>query len=295
MNSVMEFPRILIPPRGRPTWRVPQGLDLQYLGWGKRFYAVAAIPVTRHTGWPYLAILRGTPRLVLQENSLRLRPGDLFVMHPDCPNGWDDDLQAECEILSWIWRTPPGTVVRPSHGKFLIGHCEDDCLDRLRYVHSECRREVALSDPWSTHALQSHRQLLDLLYTRALFQRRQKSNARLQIDLAMEWMRENLATRNAISSLCEYMDTSPSRLYQLFIKTVNESPAECFHRLRMEHGRDLIAEQGFSAKEAAYCLGYLHPNDFCRAFKRYFKTGTRNCHATDKVGENTSPAFQSDH
>lgn len=81
-GAMSRYPIALhLPPPGRPRWICPERerLDLLYLAWGYRYFGRHPVPVSRHDGWLYTLVLRGRPRLPLENAALSLAPGDVGV------------------------------------------------------------------------------------------------------------------------------------------------------------------------------------------------------------------------
>lgn len=267
-----DFPRLLqLPEEGRPNWFAQDGPELLYLGWGERAYGQHPIPVARHTGWSYLVILSGRPRLVLAEREIVLRMGDLFIMHPDCASGWSDTAGGRSSVLSWNWKTAPGEGLEAGDDSPRLGRADRATLRRLRQLHVHCRMEVASPDEFTPAALAALHGSVNVEFARAFGRKPKRPERRLQLELAWQWLRRNLHVARPVEHLCAYLEVSPATLHRLFVGATGHSPADAFHRLRMESAHHQLREGGAAVKEVAYSLGYRHPNDFSRAFTRYFK------------------------
>jgi len=57
-------------------------------------------------------------------------------------------------------------------------------------------------------------------------------------------------------------------LNRLFLRRLRNPFAVVFHRMRMERARKWLIGKRRSVKDVALSLGYKHPNDFSRAFKK---------------------------
>lgn len=65
-------------------------------------------------------------------------------------------------------------------------------------------------------------------------------------------------------------------LERLARRDLNCPPSEWFHRARLDRGTELLAE-GKTVKAVATQLGYTHPGNFSRDFKRRFGRTPRAC------------------
>ncbi len=264
-------PRALyLPPAGRPRWVCPaqSQLDLAYLGWGKRRFGQSPIPQSRHTGWVYFLVQAGHPLLHLETETLRTQPGIVLIVGPDCASGWTDKPGAVSELLTWVWRTPPRCVECAVPANGWREFTADAALQRiLQQAHTLCRQEVEQPSALTKPALEHARLHIDLGIARSLQPRLTAPEPALRLELALRWLAENLAAPNPVAALCEYLQVSPGALHRMFRAELGESASAHHARLRMERARQLLSG-GLSVKEVAFALGYRHPNDFSRAFKK---------------------------
>jgi AraC-like DNA-binding protein len=267
-----------LPPSGRPRWVCPPEaqLDLLYLAWGKRYFHENPIPQSLHPGWLYILVQQGNPLLNLESRQLRFKPGDFAIIGPNCASGWTDLPSRKSEILVWMWRTPPRCSELSSNEKTISRWSLNGvCCRKLAHFHQECHQEVELSDSWTRQAFEGLRCNIEVLIARTAIREKGRKVGPIHLEFATQWMREHLSERDPVASLCEYQQISPSTLYRLFKKTLNETPSSYHQRLRMEAAIKLLTE-GKSAKEISYFLGYQHPNDFSRAYKKFFGRNIRS-------------------
>lgn len=268
-----HLPRALfLPPAGRPRWVCPESakLDLLYLSWGLRRFGEFPIPVSRHHGWVYALVLRGSPVLRMAEQDVTAAPGMFFTIHPDCASGWVDHGSAVAELMVWVWRTDPRCGERiPDAGGCCWFMTDAGLRQKLRRLHQLCRSEVTAPGPLIKPTIELGRLELDLALARAENTASQTAPATVRLELALRWMNQNLAEPNPVRALCEYLQVSPITLNRLFRQHLQESAASHFVRLKMERGRRLLEHNGISVKETGYLLGYRHPNDFSRAMRRF--------------------------
>jgi AraC-like DNA-binding protein len=254
-----------------------------YLGWGERFYGKQPVPVARHTGWPYIVVVSGRPQLVLAERTATLQTGTLFVMHPDCASGWADKAAGRSAVLAWIWKTPPNAALSVPTNSMIQTQLDPSAIERLHELHLKCRKEVAAPDDFTPAALAALHACLDVEVQRAFSQKAKRHDSRLQLELAIQWMRHNLHSDRPVEMLCAYLELSPRTLHRFFQAGTNESPTKHFHRLRMESALKLLQTTSLPVKEVAFIHGYKHPNDFTRAFKRYFNAIPKTVQKHEKL------------
>lgn len=273
MNDPATLPRTLhLPPAGRPRWVCPASaqLDLLYLGWGKRRFGQCPVPQSRHPGWVYFLVRTGTPQLNLGNGIWRTRPGQVLLIGPDCASGWSDSPGAVCEILTWVWRSPPRCPGYTPSGDGWRDFAADAPLQRaLQHAHVLCREEVMHPSPLTKPALEHARLHIDLALARFLQPQPSAPEPAMRLEFALRWLAENPATASPVAALCQYLRISPVTLNRLFRAHLGESVTMHHARLRMERARHLLAIERLPVKEVAFALGYRHANDFSRAYKRF--------------------------
>lgn len=280
MARISPFPRDTwigpIPKNGKHGTALvrlsrPQPFELSYLSWGRRHYGEPAIGPTIHEGWHYFMVLAGTPTLVVNGKRILTGPGTISIGDPNCPIGhWDEPGRA-CEILTWIWRTPPThSALQPPKDGCLMLSLEADRIRRLKHLHFQCRDAVADSDERSMLQLRASRLLLDLCLVEA-HEHRRVPEADLRFNLAVQYLRNHVGERQTINGLCEYLQVSKASLYRLFQEHMGKGPRAFAQELRMQWAREQLGGK-CSVKSVAFALGYRHSPDFSRAFKQYFGT-----------------------
>ena len=272
--SIRRLPRVLhLPPVGRPRWVCPKHLklDLQYLSWGKRRFGESGIPVSLHHGWVYCVVLQGNPILQLVSRAISLQPGQVLVLGPDCASGWmANSLESVSELLTWVWKGVPRCPGLGSSANGVQTFSADRALIRtLQQVHSLCRRELEKPDALSALALEELRFRMDVAISRFRTPNPAAPESALRLELALRWLAQNIPERNPIAPLCEYLQLSAVTLNRLFRTHLHESVTAYHARTRMERASLLLKHDGVVVKEVAYELGYLHANDFSRAFKKF--------------------------
>ena len=273
-TPIRRLPRVLhLPPAGRPRWVCPKNLklDLQYLSWGKRRFGEFGIPVSLHHGWVYTLVLHGNPILQLVSKAIPLQPGQILVLGPDCASGWTaNSVQGVAELLTWVWDGAPRCPgLGPAANGVQVFTADRALIRSLQQIHSLCRRELEKPDALSALALEELRFRMDVAISRSKTPSRCAPESALRLELALRWLVQNVQERNPIAPLCEYLQVSAATLNRLFRMHLHESVTAYHARNRMEHAGQLLKNDGVAVKEVAYGLGYLHANDFSRAFKRF--------------------------
>lgn len=263
-TPVLDLP---LPAPGRPYFATPNGIELAYLGWGKRFYGSEPLPLLHNGGWTYVVIPTGTPTLHLVGRHVAIQPGHVLLIHPDCLCGVTNRPDGISSELSWRWTEPPPEEIIPLNCGLRIAVADAPTLARLKRIHLECRREVQIVDEATPYALHGLRRQLDAEFIRIFSQFPHSPDHALRFGLACRWLHENLGTRSAIALLGEYLDISPKELIRLFVEQAGCSPNAYLQQKRMRRAEQYVL-QGRSVKAAAYDLGYTHPNDLSRAYHR---------------------------
>jgi len=261
-----------LPPVGRPRWVCPEHLklDLQYLSWGKRRFGESHVPISLHHGWVYCLVLRGNPILQLVSGAMPVEAGQILVLGPDCASGWTArSVESMAELLTWVWNGSPRCPgLGPASDGVQILTADRALVRELQQIHSLCRRELEKPDVLSALALEELRFRMDLAIARFKTSDCSPPEPALRLELALRWLAQNVRERNPVAPLCEYLQVSPVTLNRLFRMHLRESVVSYHTRQCMARAAHLLNTDGLAVKEVAYELGYVHANDFSRAFKR---------------------------
>jgi AraC-like DNA-binding protein len=272
--SIKQIPRVLhLPPAGRPRWVRPKNLnlELQYLSWGKRRFGESHVPISLHHGWVYCLVRRGNPVLQLISRTMQLKPGQVLVLGPDCASGWTaSNVGSVAELLTWVWSGAPRCPgLGPAADGVQVFSADRALIRALRQIHTLCRRELEKPDALSALALEELRFRMDVAISRFKAPNPSVPEPALRLELALRWLAQNVRERNPVAPLCEYLQVSPVTLNRLFRTHLQNSVTGFHTQIRMERACQLLRGNRMAVKEVAYELGYLHPNDFSRAFKKF--------------------------
>lgn len=265
---------LYLPARDRSFWTSQQdpALPLQYLAWGTRDFHRQPIPVSRHEGWVCVLIEEGAPTMVVRRQAVRVPPGTLAVIGPDCPFGWRGAASGSSKFRLWMWRRLEAGEARPglraSYAVRALGR-----HDRTPFLqlHDLCRREVLRLDGADAVYLEGCRILFDATLQRDVLSPRAASDPPAGLfTLACAWIDAHLDSREPVARLGDYLDVSQPTLYRVFAAGAGMGPLAFVHQARMNRARALLTSRTRSVKEVAHTLGYEHANDFSRAYKRYF-------------------------
>ena len=74
-----------------------------------------------------------------------------------------------------------------------------------------------------------------------------------------------------VDALSDYAGMSPSSFHRAFRQVTRETPLQYLKKLRLSKAKELMANEGRRANEAAILVGYRSPSQFSREFKRHFQ------------------------
>lgn len=261
------------PPKGHPLCRVfrPQPFELAYLSWGTRWYGDAPADPQPHDGWHYFVVLAGSPVLLAGGRRYPTRPGCVSICHPDTKVGHVDRPGARCQILTWVWRSPPAnTRLAPATTHPLRMRADASLLRRLKQLHEHCRQAVVQASEHSQLQLRAARLQLELeLHLAGGGPATREADPAFRFSLAAELIRTRHHLPNPVRQLCEYLGLSEASLRRLFHSECGQSPRAYALSQRLQWARVQLESKGVTVKSLAYALGYRNPNDFSRAFKRH--------------------------
>lgn len=263
------------PNKDRSHWQPDSEADLPltYLAWGRRDFSQEFLPECRHEGWVCTIVEEGNPTMQIRGEAVQLAPRQMIFIGPDCSFGWPTIEGSTCKFVQWMWMGTGSDVFGGlARDAYIVREIPRGKYQPLRENHNQCRREAQMSklDGLSVDYLDACQQLFEVLVERVLNAEERFDSAEARVELAIEWMRSNLDSKEPIARLCDYLDVSQSTLHRLFKAQTDQSAGEHFHRLRMQEARRLLLEGDGLIKEVALELGYNHINDFSRAYKLYF-------------------------
>ncbi len=265
-----DRPPILLHTPGSPRWLAPSpDAPLLYLGWGERDFHRTPLPMHRKAGWSYTLVRSGTVRMTLPSATPRLKAGTLLIAAPECPYGLAHEPGERCDLFVWLWNAPPTLdALHPHPAAYAHHHLSGETRQQLEHLHAECRREITHPDAFTPGVFSAVRTRVDTALARSLTPAPPGGNNAARVALAEQWMHANLAARKPTALLADYLQISPSSLHKLFRTHRGRSPGAVHQQHKLREARRLIHEEGWLVKQAAYHLGYRHPNDLSRALHR---------------------------
>lgn len=260
-----------IRPRPGKAWQglSAEGQDIVGLAWGDNFPGDFPQRIRSLALWEYMVVANGVAKLLIAEQVIPVRRGDVFIFGNVRPHGWNGTLGQPLNMLVWAWRNPPylPPLQVPPDG-WLRLRVSASAQRHLRQIHIACRNELRALNELSRWTLQRHRLDLELVLAQALRQPKTASENGDTFAEALRWMAAHLNHANPQEALCKHLLLSPATLNRLFQRSRYQSFAVVFHHMRMRQAQEWLNEKRRSVKEVAMSLGYKHPNDFSRAFKK---------------------------
>ncbi|MDQ8187117.1 AraC family transcriptional regulator [Pelagicoccus sp. SDUM812002] len=267
--SPPEYPHRLHPPSDLyPTWQGDINQPLVYLGWGERNFAREAIPMHSNPGWTYWILLEGAVTLQNPQGTQNFQAGEGMLCGPALPFGFPIQKATGVKVLNWIWSEAPLSETQLAKDFYQTFSFSKDQTRLLAALHEQSRISTLDTSKQNRIELFHIRSLLDLTFQKA-GETQNSSPGQNRIRAARQWMLHNLNKTNPASSLARFLDTSPMTLHRLFMNELGESPGSHFQKLKMDHARHLLKLEGHSVKSVAYEMGYRHPQDFSRAYKKH--------------------------
>lgn len=256
-------------PHWLPSGEPPGGL--LYLAWGHRRYGKHPIPQRLHNGWTYMVVLSGRPVLTVGMRRHPIEKGGLIIAGPDVAYGWIDRASASCSVLVWEWSRPPEFRLPVRGHSCWLGKCHPTAMDDIEQLHLRTRGEIERADSRSARVLEALQLLVDAAFERASGSAGDHAVRDVQrLHLAEAWMRRHLDIRAPSRALADYLGISPMTLHRLFREAAGLSTGRAFLDLKMKESARMLELPGISVKAVALTLGYHHPGDFTRAFKKHF-------------------------
>jgi AraC family transcriptional regulator of arabinose operon len=278
LASRLEFSRmvherirgLVLPAADRAHWVAPLGGSgpLLYLAWGERQFGAAPVPARMHHGWVCALVERGAPVLVHEGRREPVPATTLLLIGPNHAFGWADARARSSKLLVWMWqRSASGPLAHLRDDAFVRVDVRADELAEFGELHQLSRREVHRADRCSADTLAAIPVLLEARL--ALLDQRGVDGKDERVQQAMQWIEKHLATRQPLARLADYLGLSQATVQRLFRRRLGTTVMKTIVELRCHEAERLLRLEGTTIKEVAYMLGYRHPHDFSRAFRKH--------------------------
>jgi len=87
---------------------------------------------------------------------------------------------------------------------------------------------------------------------------------------AIAYMRENMSHGASLKDVAEHAGTSPRQLHRAFLSNAQEAPAHYWRKLRLEHGRKLLADTSAHVTTIAMECGFSDASHFILWFRKQY-------------------------
>lgn len=267
--AIFSWRTLQLPPSDRAYWRpsAAESGPLLYLAWGARHFGSAPIATTLHDGWVYTVIEKGNPLLMREADQERIAAPALLVIGPDCASGWTDEPRRSSRLLL-MWRRPRHPALAQldptGYAHYALG-VEDHAL--LGNLHALTRREAQLDDTGSQAAIKGLQLVIEAHLARVM-KRKPSVPENKTVNRALQWLQRHLDSHQPLARLADYLALSPSTVQRLFRQQLRKTVIQVVTEMRCSEAERMIAGDRATVKTVAYRLGYRHPHDFSRAYRR---------------------------
>ena len=87
---------------------------------------------------------------------------------------------------------------------------------------------------------------------------------------AIDYMKSNLSNQITMKEVADHTETNVRQLHRVFVANTNESPANYWRRLRLEHARFLLANTNSYVTNIAMECGFSDASHFISWFKKLY-------------------------
>jgi AraC-like DNA-binding protein len=91
----------------------------------------------------------------------------------------------------------------------------------------------------------------------------------LQLDRAVNYIREHFRTGVTISELAELVHLSPRQLHRKFVETFGSSPQAFIMKLRIQAACESLQQEGRQISEVAAEIGFCDQSSFTQQFQKH--------------------------
>ena len=237
---------------------------LQYLAWGEAEFS--ALP--RQGGWNYLIIETGAMEVALGSVREKIGGPALLLIGPECRDSCRVESSECVKNLAWVWAQPAYPTLnrlgRDSYMHFALA--AEDLLE-LRQLHIASRNEIHRGDLHTGAALSGLQFLLEARIAR-IIEHGSTDRSNELVERALEWIQTHVATRQPLTGLADFLGVSQATVQRLFRRRLGTTVTKSIAETRLREAEKMLVNDRASIKEVAYRLGYRHPHDFSRAFRK---------------------------
>lgn len=247
---------------------------------------------TTRINWEFYIVTRGQCAPVFDEvEHPVLSRKTLWVLPPGLVCGWTGNRTGWDHLALHFGCIPDVLKSRFAERRYLKVSLNDEDIDSVksifRSVDSEIYRSSGLSD------LVFHRALIDLTFV-ALKTEPTKKTVGLEdvayqrVANAIGWYSEHMHECPGVDEVAAKTNISSCHLRRHFHLVKNCSPNSYFLRFRMERACRLLIETTDTLEQIASTCGFSSASEFCRLFRKSFKTTPHNWRMRSNLRERAS-------
>lgn len=259
--------------------RDPSLPDLHTLGWSEFSKAHPnGLSQHQHPGhFELCLIVRGLVHWHVGNREYQLKPGSLFLTHPDEIHGGKSNRMDPCEIYWMVFR------LDPKKGSF--GLSPEDCQLLLKQFASLSRRTTSapsnfaqdfqrlinsleLDPPHHSMEVRSLVVLIVQALLRSLLKPSDSPAPSKRIQENIDWMSRSVHQQIEVNELAAQVGLKTSYYRELFRKETGFSPLEYFTLLKIKKAQQLLEESEISVTKIAFELGFNSSQYFATTFRR---------------------------
>ncbi|SFJ76434.1 AraC-type DNA-binding protein [Paenibacillus sp. UNC496MF] len=218
------------------------------------------------------AIIGGNMTLAFDNETVRLRSGDLFCLFPGLRYSYQ--LAENEDPLRMYWLAFQGSQAEKLVERIGFSRAKPYVTDRWMLEHE--RTMTAIQDLLRDKA-EYDEALLQLKLYQFFVTLSLRASELTKTEETADWLKRSIQYMNthyteniAVSDVVKVAGVHRSHLYQECSRLIGCSPMQYIIKLRMEKGRELLKDTGFSVTEIALSVGYPDLFSFSRAFSKYY-------------------------
>lgn len=227
--------------------------------------------------WLIILTLQGAGRIYWPHGECVARRGDVILIEPNFPHGYQTDPQTQEWDLLWAhfepssdwrqWMRWPLT----GPGVRLIQLADEQVFDR---VHHHLAQTLQLYHTYMSHRMELARSSLHsaLLWCDQVNPLAQSSRFDPRLREILDHIATHLDRPLSITQLAERCGLSVSRFAHLFRETMGISPQKFIEHRRIEQACHLLEHTSLSLSEIAEATGFDNPYYFSARFKHLKKS-----------------------
>jgi AraC-like DNA-binding protein len=238
----------------------------------------------RHREFEFLYMVSGEVGLTLVDGrTLRLTGGEFYVVQPDTPHGWIDDIVYPSSYF-WIGISPsmpdaprhlPMTqddLARLAQNLEKAGNCAMIGDPRMNELFRDTRRVLVESDDRDSPATLAWLRSIVGRWVLVLHESLQWGahvKESPEIGAAKSFMAREFADVVTLHQLADQAQMSEGWFSERFVREVGLTPIDYLNRLRCSEARDLLDHSSTAIGEIAFQVGFSSTQYFSTAFKKY--------------------------